>query len=72
MARKQAKGAKATKANGTLNRWNTYDDIPDDNQEAFHHQQDKIALGDLNDKAVEEDDEYGESIHSIHDHCVLI
>lgn len=60
MARKQARGAKATQTNGSLDRWNTYDDIPDDDQDAFHHQQDRIALGNLNDKAVEENDEYGE------------
>lgn len=59
MARKQARGGKA-KSNGSLDRWNTYDDIPDNAQDAFHRQQDRIALGDMDDKAVEDDDEYGE------------
>lgn len=65
MARKQAGQHKSkSKTDGSLERWNTYDDIPDDEQDAFHHQQDKIALGDLNGKAAVDDDEYGE-------YCIL-
>lgn len=66
MVRKQAGHQKSrAKTNGSLERWNTYDDIPDDEQDAFHHQQDKIALGDMNgNTAAEDDDGYGE-------YCIL-
>lgn len=61
MARKQKETA-ITAASGKLDRWNTTDDIPDTEQDAFHRQQDKILLGDLNGTggAIEEDDQYGE------------
>lgn len=61
MARKQARGAAArAKSDSSLDRWNTYDDIPDNHQDAFHRQQDRIALGDMDEQAVDDDeDEYG-------------
>lgn len=59
MSRKQAGGPRVT-SNGSLKRWNTRDDIPDDEQDAFHRQQDKVIFGDDQAEMDDEDDEYGE------------
>jgi hypothetical protein len=61
MARKGARRPEA-KSNGSLPRWNNHDDIPDDEQDAFHRQQDKVVFGDGEVGNVDDDDEeYGES-----------
>jgi len=64
MARKQARGVGTKgKSDSSIDRWNTYNDIPDNNQDAFHRLQDRIALGDMDEQAMEDDDEYGKSLY---------
>jgi U3 small nucleolar RNA-associated protein 3 len=59
MPRKEA-GKSKSKSSGKLQRWNTYDDIPDDEQDAFHRQQDKVVFEDTHNNEQDEEDEYGE------------
>ncbi|UZJ51239.1 hypothetical protein CBS101457_000559 [Exobasidium rhododendri] len=55
------KGAEktASKSSGSLKRWNTYDEIPENEQDTFHRQQDKIVFGDSQVETNEDEEEYG-------------
>ena len=61
MARNQGRLRKSKPSGSSLERWNTHDDIPDNEQDAFHRQQDMISLADADaGNGGGEEDEYGE------------